>query len=246
MKLDKNPFRPFTAENYRLLFRQVEKIRFELRNFDWDGVSSKRISKERFWIRTSTSSYGVDGFYPENKMHLQALDSRLKFMSETMSRLEKLHLENSVSNTFQKQNLLLKTALIYLDSLAKITDRMRDLTLNDLKPPPDNETSEIEIFELTDEIDRIASQAEFNRMNLFQGDFATSSRTASMWFIAKNFNDKRRIFIATMTARSLGLRALDGGNLTLSSPGETVKILDTAIAKINRERSNLNRYLQDL
>ena len=59
--------------------------------------------------------------------------------------------------------------------------------------------------QLVDEVDRIASHAQFNGMNLLTGRFARETGenvvTASMWFhIGANMDQRERVYIGTMTA----------------------------------------------
>ncbi len=46
----------------------------------------------------------------------------------------------------------------------------------------DRQLIQVEVSTLVNEVDRIASQAEFNKMKLLLGDFARINPRASMWF----------------------------------------------------------------
>ena len=104
---------------------------------------------------------------------------------------------------------------------------------------------QVEVSQLIDEVDRIASQAEFNTLKLFQGDFARDSRTASMWFhIGPNMHQRERVYLITMTAKALNMRQFDGNVLSLSTPtkaNELIGIMDESLYKLNKQRADLGR-----
>ena len=80
---------------------------------------------------------------------------------------------------------LIQTTEGYLQEVADIIQRIRVLAVqssNGIYTANDRQMIQVEVSQLIDEVDRIASQAEFNKMNLLQGDFARGSRTSSMWF----------------------------------------------------------------
>lgn len=141
----------------------------------------------------------------------------------------------------------------YIQETNDIIQRIRVLAIqssNGIYTQEDRQMIQVEVSQLIDEVDRIASQAEFNKMNLLQGDFARGSRSASMWFhIGPNQHQRERVFIATMTARSLNLRKEDNSLLTLStaeSANDAVAVLDDALYKINKQRANLGSYFNRL
>ena len=109
---------------------------------------------------------------------------------------------------------------------------------------------QVEVSQLVDEVDRIASHAQFNGMNLLTGRFArntgTNAVTASMWFhIGANMDQRERAFIGTMTAAGLGVRFPDNTFVTLSSPelaNRTIGIVDAALKKVNKQRADLGAY----
>jgi flagellin len=110
---------------------------------------------------------------------------------------------------------------------------------------------QVEVSQLVDEIDRIASHAQFNGMNMLTGRFAQDTGqnviTASMYFhIGANMDQRERVYIGTMTSAALGVR--NAGNqeiITISTPDEanrTIGILDTALKTINKQRADLGAY----
>ncbi|GIX43146.1 MAG: flagellin [Leptospiraceae bacterium] len=148
---------------------------------------------------------------------------------------------------------LIQTAEGYLQELADILQRIRVLAVqssNGIYTAEDRQMIQVEVSQLIDEVDRIASQAEFNKMNLFQGDFARGSRISSMWFhIGPNQHQRERVYIQTMTSRSLNLKRYDGSLLTLSTAefaNDAIGILDAALHRINKQRADLGAYYNRL
>ncbi len=147
----------------------------------------------------------------------------------------------------------IQTAEGYLQELAEIIQRIRVLAVqssNGIYTAEDRQMIQVEVSQLIDEVDRIASQAEFNKMNLFQGDFARGSRIASMWFhIGPNQHQRERVYIQTMTSRALNLKRFDGSLLTLSTAefaNDAIGVLDEALYRINKQRADLGAYYNRL
>lgn len=143
-----------------------------------------------------------------------------------------------------------QTAEGYLNQTATIIQRMRVLAIqaaNGIYSNEDRMLIQVEISALIDEVDRIASQAEFNRFKVLTGDFSRLNGKASMWFhIGPNMNQRKRVYIGTMTAQAF--RFKDGaGRLTmsLSSPGGAngaIGVLDASLQKLSKQRSDLGAY----
>jgi len=104
---------------------------------------------------------------------------------------------------------------------------------------------QVEVSSLIDEIDRVASSAQFNTMNMLTGRFANPALggqpTASMWFhIGANMDQRERVFIGTMTVAGLGLK-----ELSLSTPEKAnanIAVIDAALQKISKQRADLGAY----
>ncbi|MCX7811004.1 MAG: flagellin [Leptospiraceae bacterium] len=148
---------------------------------------------------------------------------------------------------------LIQTTEGYLQELSDILQRIRVLAVqssNGIYTPEDRQMIQVEVSQLVDEIDRIASQAEFNKMSLLQGQFARGSRITSMWFhIGPNQHQRERVYIQTMTALALNLKRVDGNILTLSTPefaNEAIGTIDKAMEKINKQRADLGAYYNRL
>src|SRR6056297_2273144 len=134
---------------------------------------------------------------------------------------------NQASRNAENGISFIQTTEGYLQESQDILHRMRELAVqsaNGIYTDEDRMQIQVEISQLVDEIDRIASHAQFNGMNMLTGRFASESGentvTASMWLhIGANMDQRERVFIGTMTAAGLGVRGTgDGEILSISSP----------------------------
>jgi flagellin len=142
----------------------------------------------------------------------------------------------------------------YLQETTDIVQRVRELAVqssNGIYTDEDRMQIQVEVSQLVAEVDRIASQAQFNGMNMLTGRFAQSSGensvTASMWFhIGANMDQRVQVYVGTMTATALGVR--DAGTeqiIALTTPEDAnraIGTLDEALKKINKQRADLGGY----
>jgi flagellin len=142
----------------------------------------------------------------------------------------------------------------YLQETQDIIQRMRELAVqaaNGIYSDEDRMQIQVEVSQLVDEVDRIASHAQFNGMNMLTGRFARQTGenlvTASMWFhIGANMDQRDQVFIGTMTSKGLGIRNVgDDTFVSLEAPDEAnraIGTLDTALKIINKQRADLGAY----
>jgi len=142
----------------------------------------------------------------------------------------------------------------YLQETEDVLQRIRELAVqasNGIYTDEDRTYIQVEVSQLVSEIDRIASHAQFNGMNMLTGRFARSNGqnipTASMWFhIGANMDQRIQAYIGTMTAEGLGIRdAGSGAIITLESPEEsnrTIGTVDSALKAVNKQRADLGAY----
>jgi len=142
----------------------------------------------------------------------------------------------------------------FLQQSQDIIQRLRQLSVqaaHGIYSAEDRLYIQVEVSALVAEVDRIASHAQFNGMNLLTGRFAREGGqivpTASMWFhIGANMDQRVQVFIGDMTAVGLGIRnAGDGSFISLESPdGANMAIgtLDEALRIINKQRADLGAY----
>ncbi|TVR68981.1 MAG: flagellin [Spirochaetaceae bacterium] len=140
----------------------------------------------------------------------------------------------------------------YLQTSQDILQRLRELAVqsaNGIYTSEDRMQIQVEVSQLVDEIDRIASHAQFNGMNILTGRFARDTGdnviTASMYFqIGANMDQRERVFIGTMTAQALGIKT-EQDLMSLSSPDQanaSIGLIDTALRTINKQRADLGAY----
>jgi len=142
----------------------------------------------------------------------------------------------------------------YLNQTSEILQRIRVLSVqssNGIYTDQDRQLIQVEVSALVDEVDRIASQAEFNKFKLLLGDFSKISPKASMWFhMGANMNQRERVYIGTMTANGLGLKEKSGAFLadlaTADSANRTIGVIDNALQKISKQRADLGAYYNRL
>jgi flagellin len=147
-----------------------------------------------------------------------------------------------------------QTAEGYLNQTAQIVQRMRVLSIqaaNGIYSNSDRMLMQVEISALVDEVDRIASQAEFNRFKVLTGEFSKVNPKASMWFhIGANMNQSKRVYIGTMTARAFSMK--DGTNkisVSLTSPqgaNKAIGLMDDSLQKLSKQRADLGAYYNRL
>lgn len=147
----------------------------------------------------------------------------------------------------------IQTAEGYFQQLSDLLQRIRVLAVqasNGIYSDQDRQLIQVEVSQLVDEVDRIVSQSEFNKLNIFQGDFARGSTTGSMWFhVGANMHQRERVYIQTMSSQALGLTRGDGTMITLSTPSganDTLGIVDFAITKVSKQRADLGAYYNRL
>ncbi|MGP1437999.1 MAG: flagellin N-terminal helical domain-containing protein [Treponema sp.] len=142
----------------------------------------------------------------------------------------------------------------YLQETTDIMQRMRELAVqaaNGIYSAEDRMQIQVEVSQLVAEVDRVASSAQFNGMNMLTGRFAMAEGenvvTGSMWFhVGANMDQRMRVYIGTMTATSLGVRNIsDGSIITMENMDEANKnigVIDSALKKINKQRADLGAY----
>ena len=146
----------------------------------------------------------------------------------------------------------------YLQESQDILHRLRELSVqasNGIYTSEDRMQIQVEVSQLIDELNRIASHAQFNGMNMLTGRFASETGenvvAASMWLhIGANMDQRERIFIGTMTAQGLGLQGTgampqSATFISLSTPDHSniaIGTIDAALRKINKQRADLGAY----
>lgn len=131
----------------------------------------------------------------------------------------------------------------------EMLQRIRSLSIqsaNGIYSNLDRMQIQVEVSQLIEEIDRIATTAEFNRMKMLTGDFARDSKTGSMFFhVGPNSDQRIRVYISTVGARALNLESVEAGKRSISTVGQAnsmIGYVDTALDRLNRQRADLGAY----
>lgn len=142
----------------------------------------------------------------------------------------------------------------YLQETTDVLQRIRELAIqaaNGIYSAEDRMQIQVEVSQLVAEVDRIASTAQFNGMNLLTGRFARETGenivTGSMWFhIGANMDQRVRAYVGTMSATALGLRAAGDESTmsiaTMDSANMAIGIIDSALQVVNKQRADLGAY----
>jgi flagellin len=152
------------------------------------------------------------------------------------------NIENGVS--------FIQTTEGYLQESQDILHRLRELSVqsaNGIYSAEDRMQIQVEVSQMVDEINRIASHAQFNGMNLLTGRFAKDQSNICQLQVGANMDQNERLFIGTMTAQSLGLQGAQGSNemISISTPdvaNKAIGTLDSALKVVNKQRADLGAY----
>jgi flagellin len=157
------------------------------------------------------------------------------------------NIENAVS--------FIQTTEGYLSETQDIMHRVRELAVqsaNGIYSDEDRAQIQVEVSQLVDEVNRIASHAQFNGLNILTGAFGNPASggvpTREMFFqVGPNMDQRKQVFIGTMTARALGMQGVGGGNnsISISTPdkaNQVIGIVDNAMRRVSRQRADLGAY----
>ncbi|MBR1715883.1 MAG: flagellin [Treponema sp.] len=154
------------------------------------------------------------------------------------------NIENGVS--------FIQTTEGYLRETTDILQRVRELAVqsaNGIYTDEDRMQIQVEVSQLVSEVDRIASQAQFNGLNMLTGAFAKDSAAGRVmqFHIGANMDQNARVYIGTMTAQALGLKGAEGTEeqVSIATP-ETANMaigtIDNALLTVSKQRADLGAY----
>lgn len=148
---------------------------------------------------------------------------------------------DQASDNAQNGQSLIQTAEGAMNEIHSVLQRMRELTVqasNDTNVSKDRTAIAQEMKQLTKEIDRIASQTEFNTMKLLTGGFKDKNLQ-----VGANNGQFITVAIKSMSTGSLGVTAADVANListgTSTDISPLISIVNAAIETVSNERSKL-------
>ena len=158
---------------------------------------------------------------------------------------------NQASKNVQDGVSFIQVASGYLQETTDILQRIRELAVqsaNGIFSDEDRAQVAVEVSQLVAEVDRIASSAQFNGMNLLTGRFSRDSDIVMQFQIGANVDQNIRAYIGTMTATALGLKGMQGEEaniISIGSPDEANQTLSTiaeALKNVNKQRADLGAY----
>jgi flagellin len=157
---------------------------------------------------------------------------------------------NQAERNIQNGVSFIQTTEGYLQETQDILHRLRELSVqsaNGVYTDEDRMQIQVEVSQLVDEINRIASHAQFNGMNMLTGSFAQESERVMQFQVGANMDQNERVYIGTMTAQALGLQGTQGDteSISISSPESAnmaIGQLDSALQQVSRQRADLGAY----
>ncbi len=159
---------------------------------------------------------------------------------------------NQAKRNIQNGVSFIQTTEGYLQETQDILHRVRELAVqsaNGVYSDEDRMQIQVEVSQLVDEVNRIASHAQFNGMNMLTGNFAKDSATNGImqFQVGANMDQSERVYIGTMTAQALGLQGAQGdtGTIAISSveaSNQAIGIVDSALKQVSKQRADLGAY----
>jgi flagellin len=157
---------------------------------------------------------------------------------------------NQAEKNIQNATSFIQTTEGYLTESQDIMHRLRELAVqsaNGIYTDEDRTQIQVEVSQLVDEINRIASQAQFNGLNMLTGGFAQNGPREMFFQVGANMDQRKRIYIGTMTAQALGLQAAQGqsNTISISTPdraNQAIGLVDNAMKQISKQRADLGAY----
>ena len=155
---------------------------------------------------------------------------------------------NQASKNIGNATSFVQTTEGYLQETSDILQRVRELAVqsaNGIYSDEDRMQIQVEVSQLVSEVDRIASQAQFNGMNMLTGKFAENGITFQ---IGVNVDQNLTAKIGNMSASALGLKGAQGETTNIVSVGTadeanaTIANIDNALNIVNKQRADLGAY----
>lgn len=168
-------------------------------------------------------------------------------------------LQQAMRNTEDAVSFM-QTTEGYLEETTLVLQRMRELSIqagNGIYSDEDRMLINVELSQLSDEVDRVANHAQFNGMNMLTGRFQSpaggattttnNNQSAGIFFhIGPNMDQRVQGFVGSMTAKALGVVDNGGNNVisasTMDSANRSIGVLDKALTVVAKQRADLGSY----
>jgi flagellin len=157
---------------------------------------------------------------------------------------------NQAERNIQNGVSFIQTTEAFLQETQDILHRLRELSVqsaNGVYTDEDRLQIQVEVSQLIDEVNRIASHAQFNGMNMLTGAFSEGADRVMQFQIGANMDQNERVFIGAMTAEALGVQGAQGStdSISISTPDQanrTIGVIDTALQIVSKQRADLGAY----
>lgn len=160
---------------------------------------------------------------------------------------------NQAERNIQNGVSFIQTTEGYLQETQDILHRLRELSVqsaNGIYTSEDRMQIQVEVSQLVDEVNRIASHAQFNGMNMLTGAFAANSATGQIMQlqVGANMDQNKQIFIGTMTANAIfqDVQATETGALldltAVTGANKAIGDIDNALRIVSKQRADLGAY----
>ncbi len=159
---------------------------------------------------------------------------------------------NQAERNIQNAVSFIQTTEGYLQETQDILGRIRELSVqsaNGIYTAEDRMQIQVEVSQLVDEVNRIASHAQFNGMNLLTGRFAVDAaeNVGIQFQVGANMDQNETAYIGTMNAAALGLQGAQGeeGSISISNAdaaNRAIGVVDAALRTVSKQRADLGAY----
>lgn len=156
---------------------------------------------------------------------------------------------NQAERNIQNGISFIQTAEGYLQETQDILQRIRELAVqsgNGIYSDEDRAQIQVEVAQLVDEVDRIASHAQFNELNLLTGRFSRELGVGIAFQIGANMDQNEIAYIGTLTGEGLGIVDAQGGALisiaSAAQANNSIGVVDNALQRVNTQRADLGAY----
>ena len=151
---------------------------------------------------------------------------------------------NQASRNIADGSSMLNVASGYLQETTDILQRIRELAVqssNGIYSDEQRSMIQIEVSQLVSEVDRIASSATFNGLQLFTGRFATGNEAITL-HIGSQADQQISFNLEAATAEAFGLKNVQGSgeSLSISSPDEAnmaIATVDEALLRVSKQQA---------
>jgi flagellin len=150
---------------------------------------------------------------------------------------------NQADRNIQNGVSFIQTTEGYLQETQDILHRLRDLSVqaaNGIYTEDDRKQIQVELSQLVDEINRIASHAQFNGMVLLTGVFGKESSTVMRIQVGANENQNERFYVENMNTQALGIEGIKF--TSVDEANDAIKVLDDALHIVSKQRADLGGF----